>query len=111
MANLNIDGCAVDISFNISGKDHLKQKLMYCMQNGISFELKTDFNGESYFINPELLVSMHMPSRMVTRHANMEQLQYQIGIAFMFCTDIIPMPDIPKTLTLKEQELLSHGIQ
>lgn len=111
MGVLNIDGCAVDISFNIAGKDLLKQKLLQFLYSGISFEMKTDFNGESYFVNPELLASMHLPSREVTKHQNMEQLEYQIGIAFMFCTDIIPMPDIPKTLTLKEQQLLSDGLQ
>lgn len=108
--SLLIDGTFVDISFNIRGKDHLKQKLFECLKNGTSFKMQTDFNGESYFINPELLASMHLPSRLVTRHANMEQLQYQIGIAFMFCTDIIPMPHIPKPLPLKEQQLLSHGL-
>lgn len=108
---LLIDGRFVDITFDIPGKEDLKRKCFEFLRAGTPFEIKTSFNGESYYINPEWLASMHLPSRMVTKHANMEQLQYQIGIAFMFSTDIIPMPDIPKTLTLKEQELLSHGIQ
>lgn len=104
---LLIDGVFVDISFNIGGKEHLKEKVFECLKAGTPFEMKTDFNGEGYFIHPGMLASMHLPSRMVTKHANTEQLQYQIGIAFMFCTDIIPMP---KTLTLKDNQLLSNGI-
>lgn len=107
MANLNVDGCSVNIGFNIKGKDSLMQKMAGCIESKTPFEIKTEINGDSMLVDFANKISMYLPCRTVTKYDNLDQLQYAIGVAFMFCTEIVP---IPKGLPLKNELLLGHEL-
>ncbi len=106
--NLNVDGYGLSVSFNISGKDNLMQRVGELMQNGTPFQIKTNWNGESYYIHPIYLTSVHMPSGEAIKYHGIDELQYQLGIAMMFCTEIVPLTNgLPDNVKM----LLPDGVQ